>query len=59
VNGREPSAAHVTVTEAIADLAELRSSDPAARHAAHAIRLTRLTLESFWIDPPSSYDAAE
>lgn len=39
---------------AIADLAELRSSDPAALPAIHAIALTRLTLQSFWrrdVDP--------
>jgi hypothetical protein len=33
---------------AIADLSELHSRDPAALPAIHAIRLTRLTLESFW-----------
>lgn len=33
---------------AITDLSELRSTDPAARAAIHAIKLTRITLESFW-----------
>ena len=33
---------------AITDLSELRSTDPAARPAVHAINLTRITLESFW-----------
>jgi hypothetical protein len=50
MNGREVTTAPVKVADAIADLAGLRSSDPAARHAVHAIRLTRLTLESFWVD---------
>ncbi len=36
------------VHDAIAELDELRSSDPAARSAMHAIKLTRLTLECFW-----------
>jgi hypothetical protein len=45
------------VKSAIADLVRLRSSDPAARHAMHAIRLTRLTLEEFWIDEPTADDA--
>ena len=36
------------VEDAIAELDELRSSDPAARSAVHAIKLTQLTLESFW-----------
>lgn len=46
VRGRE----RPQVDAAIADLAELRSSDPAAQPAMHAITLTRLTLESFWRD---------
>ena len=36
------------VEAVIADLSELRSSDPAARPAVHAIRLAQLTLEAFW-----------
>lgn len=40
----------VQVEDAVADLATLHSDDPAARHAVHAIKLTRLTLESFWLD---------
>lgn len=36
------------VADAIAELAELHSPDPAARAALHAVALTRLTLESFW-----------
>ncbi len=36
--------------DVLADLATLRSSDPAARHAMHAIKLTSLTLEAFWVD---------
>ena len=36
------------VADAIAELAELHSSDPAARSALHAVALTRFTLESFW-----------
>ena len=35
------------VDHVLGDLAQLRSSDPAARHAMHAIKLTRLTLETF------------
>jgi len=37
------------VEAAIADLSELISSDPAARPAVHAIRLTQLTLKAFWL----------
>ena len=55
MNGQSTS--HVSVAEAIADLAALRSSDPAARHAVHAIRLTRLILESFWTEPSSPVGA--
>lgn len=36
------------VAEAIGDLRELRSTDPAARSAIHAVQLARLTLECFW-----------
>jgi len=50
VNEREPNPTPSAVADAIADLAALRSDDPAARHAVRTIRLTRLTLESFWID---------
>lgn len=50
MRARETNAAPTAVADAIADLAALRSDDPAARHAIHTIRLTRLTLESFWID---------
>ena len=39
----------VRVDDAVAELATLRSNDPAARHAVHAIRLTALTLESFGV----------
>lgn len=59
MTGREGNAARIEVADAIADLAELSSNDPAARHAVHAIRLTRLTLESFWLDAPRSDDANE
>lgn len=46
---REANTASSGVEDAIADLAGLQSNDPAARHAVHAIRLTRLTLEQFWL----------
>ena len=49
MNGREPPDPHVTVADAVAELGALRCSDPAARHAVHVIRLTRLTLEAFWL----------
>ena len=42
----------VRVEDVVAELATLRSSDPAARHAEHAIKLTSLTLESFWVEEP-------
>lgn len=42
--------------DALADLATLRSSDPAARHAMHAIKLTRLTLETFGVSRPTLAD---
>lgn len=42
------------VEDAIRDLRGLRSHDPAARPAVHAIALTRLTLESFWLDRPNT-----
>lgn len=35
--------------EALTDLGELRSHDPAAARALRAIRLTRHTLEHFWL----------
>jgi hypothetical protein len=35
--------------EALADLAGLRSHDPAAANALRTIRLTRHTLEYFWM----------
>jgi hypothetical protein len=54
---REAKTASSGVEDAIADLAGLRSSDPAARHAVHAIRLTRLTLEQFWLNAPTSDDS--
>lgn len=38
----------VRLEAVISDLSELRSTDPAARPAMHAVNLTRLTLESFW-----------
>ncbi len=42
-----PGTPGVPIDAVIADLARLRSTDPAARHAVHAIKLTGLTLESF------------
>lgn len=49
IGGDDPlSSLRARVDAAIADLAELRSSDPAARNAVDAIKLTRHTLESFW-----------
>jgi hypothetical protein len=54
---REARTASSGVEDAIADLAGLQSSDPAARHAVHAIRLTRLTLEQFWLAEPKADDA--
>ena len=36
------------VDDAIAELADLRSSDPAARSALHALKLTQFTLETWW-----------
>ncbi len=35
--------------DAIVDLDAVRSSDPAAREAMHAVRLTAHTLRSFWV----------
>lgn len=46
----DPPSGHVA--DAIAELADLHSSDPAARAALHAVALTRFTLESFW--PPDA-----
>lgn len=37
------------VADAITELRALRSADPAARSAQEAIKLTRLTLECFWM----------
>jgi hypothetical protein len=54
---RKAKTASSGVEEAIADLAGLRSSDPAARHAVRAIRLTRLTLEQFWLRGRTSDDS--
>lgn len=59
MNGREGNPARIEVADAIAGLAELRSNDRAARHAVRTIRLTRLTLESFWLHPPKSEAADE
>lgn len=42
-----PATPDAPIDAVIADLARLRSTDPAARHAVHAIKLTGLTLESF------------
>lgn len=46
----------VQVEDVVAELATLRSSDPAARHAVHAIKLTSLTLESFGLDEHAAAD---
>ena len=45
-----------TVEDVITDLRTLRSGDPAARSAMHAIALARITLESFWRHDPTSDD---
>lgn len=37
------------VVVAIADLDQIRSSDAAAARAMHAVRLTTMTLEEFWL----------
>ncbi len=50
MSGHDGTAEPVQRDDALAELATLRSSDPAARHAMHAIELTRLTLEAFWVD---------
>ena len=42
-----PDPADTRLDHAISELAQLRSTDPAARHAMHAIKLTRSTLETF------------
>ncbi len=62
--GPDPTGADVgrptgRVDDAIAELAGLRSTDPAARSALHAIKLTRLTLECFFHRPePEPRDPA-
>lgn len=43
---------HERVADAIDELAALRSTDPAARDAIDAVKLTRLTLETWWSEPP-------
>jgi len=48
VEADEACCERARVRAAISELDELRSSDPAARSAHHAIELTRLTLECFW-----------
>lgn len=50
MTGGDTAPMRALVDDAIADLGAIRSSDPAARHAVHAIGLTRITLESFWVD---------
>lgn len=40
------------VADAIDELAALRSTDPAASDAIDAVKLTRLTLETWWSEPP-------
>ncbi len=37
------------VTDALIDLGDLPADDPAADQARHAVRLTRHTLECFWL----------
>ncbi|NNE13058.1 MAG: hypothetical protein HKN41_12530 [Ilumatobacter sp.] len=37
------------VVLAIADLDQVRSNDPAAARAMHAVRLATMTLENFWL----------
>ena len=37
------------VADALVDLADLPADDPAADRARHAVRLTRHTLENFWL----------
>ena len=49
MNRRDHRPEPVQSEDALADLATLRSRDPAARHAMHAIKLTRLTLETFGV----------
>lgn len=58
----ESDALRARVHDAIADLSELHSTDPAARSAVHAVRLARLTLECFWapaLIEPSSDDGVD
>lgn len=58
----DPGSTGTPVDRAISDLVRLRSSDPAARHAMHAIELTRLTLETFGAEkhrPPGGSNEAE
>lgn len=43
------STLHAQVADALIDLADLPADDPAADHARHAARLTRHTLECFWL----------
>lgn len=42
------------VADAIAELAELRTADPAAQAAIDAVKLTQLTLETLWATPPDA-----
>lgn len=39
------------IADAISELRDLRSSDPAARAAVQAIKLTQFTLETVWSQP--------
>lgn len=40
---------HAVIVMAIADLDQIRSSDAAAVRAMHAVKLTTMTLEQFWL----------
>lgn len=54
MSGHDSARVPVPLHDALADLATLHSSDPAARHAMNAIKLTRLTLERFGAAEESS-----
>ncbi len=56
MSGHDRTSEPVQLEDALADLETLRSSDPAARHAMHAIKLTRLTLEAFGPPPRTHAD---
>lgn len=54
MTGRRSSTARVAelrarTADALTDLYEIQSLDPAACHAMQVVRLTRRTLESFWV----------